>query len=122
MDSGIPFGPRSPASLQKAQGPGVCKLPKPPASRALFRQRERPGLPSQGVAWPPRLSLTGQAADPGAETETREKILPNETEEGRHAGGIGRRAGKRQELAELATETTAEMQDYHQPDLQTSKR
>ena len=27
-------GPRSQASLQKAQGPGVCKLPKPPASRA----------------------------------------------------------------------------------------
>ena len=29
--SGLPFGPRSQASLQKAQGPGVCKLPKPPA-------------------------------------------------------------------------------------------
>ena len=27
----LPFGPRSQASLQKAQGPGVCKLPKPPA-------------------------------------------------------------------------------------------
>ena len=26
----LPFGPRSQASLQKAQGPGVCKLPKPP--------------------------------------------------------------------------------------------
>ena len=24
----LPFGPRSQASLQKAQGPGVCKLPK----------------------------------------------------------------------------------------------
>ena len=31
----LAFGPRSQASLQKAQGPGVCKLPKPPASRAL---------------------------------------------------------------------------------------
>ena len=68
------------------------------------------------------MFLTGQAADPGAETETREKILPNETEEGRHAGGIGRRASERQELAEQARETTAEIQDYHQPDLQTSKR
>ena len=29
----LPFGPRSQASLQTAQGPGVCKLPKPPASR-----------------------------------------------------------------------------------------
>ena len=25
---GLPFGPRSQASLQKAQSPGVCKLPK----------------------------------------------------------------------------------------------
>ena len=26
LRSGLPFGPRSQASLQKAQGPGVCKL------------------------------------------------------------------------------------------------
>ena len=31
LRSHLPFGPRSQASLQKAQGPGVCKLPKPPA-------------------------------------------------------------------------------------------
>ena len=31
LRSRLPFGPRSLASLQKAQGPGVCKLPKPPA-------------------------------------------------------------------------------------------
>ena len=27
LRSGLPFGPRSQASLQKAQGPGLCKLP-----------------------------------------------------------------------------------------------
>ena len=27
LRSRLPFGPRSQASLQKAQGPGVCKLP-----------------------------------------------------------------------------------------------
>ena len=30
------------ASLQKAQGPGVCKLPKPPASRALCQAKRAP--------------------------------------------------------------------------------
>ena len=35
----LSFGPRSQASLQKAQGPGVCKLPKPPASRALCQAK-----------------------------------------------------------------------------------
>ena len=38
----LPFGPRSQASLQKAQGPGVCKLPKPPASRALCQAKRAP--------------------------------------------------------------------------------
>ena len=33
---------RSQASLQKAQGPGVCKLPKPPASRALCQAKGAP--------------------------------------------------------------------------------
>ena len=33
---------RSQASLQKAQGPGVCKLPKPPASRALCQAKRAP--------------------------------------------------------------------------------
>ena len=37
-----PFGPRSQFSLQKAQGPGVCKLPKPPASRALCQAKRAP--------------------------------------------------------------------------------
>ena len=32
----------SQASLQKAQGPGVCKLPKPPASRALCQAKRAP--------------------------------------------------------------------------------
>ena len=40
--SRLPFGPRSQASLQKAQGPGVCKLPKPPASRALCQAKRVP--------------------------------------------------------------------------------
>ena len=46
--SGLPFGPRSQASLQKAQGPGVCKLPKPPASRALCQadSSATPSFPS----------------------------------------------------------------------------
>ena len=34
--SRLPFGPRSQASLQKAQGPGVCKLPKPPEGRSCI--------------------------------------------------------------------------------------
>ena len=42
LSSGLPFGPRSQASLQKAQGPGVCKLPKPPASRALCQAKRAP--------------------------------------------------------------------------------
>ena len=29
-------------SLQKAQGPGLCKLPKPPASRALCQAKRAP--------------------------------------------------------------------------------
>ena len=40
--SRLPFGPRSQASLQKAQGPGLCKLPKPPASRALCQAKRAP--------------------------------------------------------------------------------
>ena len=32
----------SQASLQKAQGPGVCKLPKPPSSRALCQAKRAP--------------------------------------------------------------------------------
>ena len=45
LRSGLPFGPRSQASLQKAQGPGVCKLPKTPASRALCQAKRAPILP-----------------------------------------------------------------------------
>ena len=42
MESYDPFGPRSQASLQKAQGPGMCTLPKPPASRALCQAKRAP--------------------------------------------------------------------------------
>ena len=42
LRSRLPFGPRSQASLQKAQGPGLCKLPKPPASRALCQAKRAP--------------------------------------------------------------------------------
>ena len=56
LRSGLPFGPRSQASLQKAQGPGVCTLPKLPASRALCQAKRAPGLRSPAVAWPPSLS------------------------------------------------------------------
>lgn len=62
----------------------------------------------------------GQAADPGAETETGEKILPNEREEGGDAGGVGWRASERQEHEEPGTETTAGTQG-RRPRLQTSK-
>ena len=45
LRSRLPFGPRSQASLQKAQGPGLCKLPKPPAlSRELRASALCPGL------------------------------------------------------------------------------
>ena len=30
--------------MQKAQGPGVCKLPKPPASRALCQAKWKEGV------------------------------------------------------------------------------
>ena len=38
--------------MQKAQGPGVCKLPKPPASRALCQAKRAPraALPSGCLA------------------------------------------------------------------------
>ena len=48
--------PSSAPSLLSAPLLVCLKLPKPPASRALCRQRERPGLPSQALAWPPRRS------------------------------------------------------------------
>ena len=59
LRSGLPFGPRSQASLQKAQGPGVCKLPKPPASRALCQAFSRnhlwTSLVAQMVRNPPAM-------------------------------------------------------------------
>lgn len=67
------------------------------------------------------LILHGQATDPGAEIKEGEKILPNKREEDRDAGGISRRANKKQELEELATDTTAEIQGCYHPRLQTSK-
>ena len=49
-DSPVPTlqGPCGRTSLQKAQGPGVCKLPKPPASRALCQAKRasRAAFPS----------------------------------------------------------------------------
>ena len=38
--------------MQKAQGPGVCKLPKPPASRALCQAKRAPraAFPSSCLA------------------------------------------------------------------------
>ena len=49
---GYPFGPRSQASLLKAQGPGLCKLPKPPTSRALCQAQRAPraAVPSACLA------------------------------------------------------------------------
>ena len=41
--------------MQKAQGPGVCKLPKPPASRALCQAKRAPR-----AAFPPLLIATGE--------------------------------------------------------------
>ena len=42
LRSRLPFGPRSQASLQRAYGSEVCKLPRPPARRALSEGREAP--------------------------------------------------------------------------------
>ena len=47
LRSRLPFGPRSQASFQKAQGPGVCKLPKPPAQGVSG--------PSSSCVWNPRV-------------------------------------------------------------------
>ena len=67
-----PFGPRSQASLQKAQGPGVCKLPKPPASRALCQAKRAPraAFPSSCLAaqtkrWAPGQNTSRISASPG---------------------------------------------------------
>ena len=43
-------------SLQKAQGRGCANCQSLPQAELFFRQRERPGLRSPAVAWPPRLS------------------------------------------------------------------
>ena len=56
LRSRLPFGPRSQASLQNAQGRGCANCQSLPQAELFVRQRERPGLPSQAVAWPPRLS------------------------------------------------------------------
>ena len=62
LRSRLPFGPRSQASLQKAQGPGLCKLPKPPAAkrwepRGFSRARVAQGVsgPSSSCVWNPRV-------------------------------------------------------------------
>ena len=93
--------------------PSLPSLIPPP--RGTIARICSPSLTSLTLAVP-----HGQAADPGAETQTGEKLLPNEREEGRDAGGVGRRASEGQEREELATETTAGTQG-HGPRLQTSK-
>ena len=57
----VRFGPRSQASLQKAQGPGVCKVPKPPGSRALCQAKRAPraALPSGCLAAPTKRWAEG---------------------------------------------------------------
>lgn len=90
--------------------------------------RQASSSPSGGAptfAAHPLTSMTllvppGQAADPGPEAETGEKVLANKGEEGRDAGGVGRRAREGQEHEELPTETTAEIPG-RRPRLQTSK-
>ena len=75
LRSGLPFGPRSQASLQKAQGPGVCKLPKPPASRALCQAKRAPraALPSgcsaaQTKRWAEGIRVPAPLAGRGSTT------------------------------------------------------
>ena len=63
-------GPRSQASLQKAQGPGVCKLPKPPASRALCQTKRAPraAFPSACLAAQTKRWAEGTHPHPGLHT------------------------------------------------------
>ena len=76
--SGLPFGPRSHASLQKAQGPGVCKLPKPPASRALCQAKRAPRaafpsgcLAAQTKRWAEGIRVPAPLAGGGSTTARR---------------------------------------------------
>ena len=75
LRSRLPFGPRSQASLQKAQGPGVCKLPKPPASRALCQAKRAPRaafpsgcLAAQTKRWAEGIRVPGPLAGGGSTT------------------------------------------------------
>ena len=61
--------------LQKAQGPGVCKLPKPPASRALCQAKRAPraAFPSSCLAaqtkrWAEGLRVPAPLAGRGSTT------------------------------------------------------
>ena len=80
LRSRLPFGPRSQASLQKAQGPGVCKLPKPPASRALCQAKRAPRaafpsgcLAAQTKRWAEGIRVPGPLAG-GGSTSARGKL------------------------------------------------
>ena len=68
-------GCRSQASLQKAQGPGVCKLPKPPASRALCQAKRAPRaafpsgcLAAQTKRWAEGIRVPAPLAGGGSTT------------------------------------------------------
>ena len=83
LRSGLPFGPRGQASLQKAQGPGVCKLPKPPASRALCQAKRAPRaafpsgcLAAQTKRWAEGIRVPGPLAG-GGSTTARGKLRLN---------------------------------------------
>ena len=80
LRSRLPFGPRSQASLQKAQGPGVCKVPKPPASRALCQAKRAPRaafpsacLAAQTKRWAEGISVPAPLA--GRDSTTARGIL-----------------------------------------------
>ena len=65
--------------MQKAQGPGVCNLPKPPASRALCQAKRAPRaafpsacLAAQTKRWAEGIRVPAPLAGRGSTTAQKE--------------------------------------------------
>ena len=59
---GFPAAPRQrPRECRRLRGRGCANCQSLPQPEPFVRQRERPGLHSQAVAWPPRLSAPSRA-------------------------------------------------------------
>ena len=65
---------------RRLRGRGCANCQSLPQAVLFVRQRERPGLPSQAVAWPPRLSA-GRRAPRVLGPEGGEVAWPSNTEE-----------------------------------------